>query len=713
MGGPGGGSLTVVNDPVWLETAELERVIDKDGNVVGELPLLADDDLVRFYEEMLLTRVFDRRATAAQRQGRLGTYAILEGHEAIQIGSAAAMRPHDFVYPGYREHGVQISRGIPLEVILTYWRGLPNAGWDQRRYDQMVVTVPIATHLPHAVGHAYAARQRGEDVVTVAYLGDGGTSESDFHNGLNFAGVWRTPTVFIVSNNFYAISVPYEKQTAASTIAQKAHAYGMPGIRVDGMDPLAVYQATSEAIARAAAGDGPTLIEAVCYRFGPHATADDPHLYRTEGEEAAWRPYDPLRRMRALLEERGLWDERRESAATEAAVERFNAAMAVVEATPEPERADIVRHAYASVPTLLVDQLHRIQRAAGETETEFASDEVWPEAKEPTVAGPAQEWTMAEAINATLRDAMAADPHLLVLGEDVGIAGGVFRITEGLLEAYGEERVIDTPLSESGIVGSAIGMGISGSRAVAEVQFEGFVYPAFDQIASHLGRIRFRSQGNASVPIVVRFPNGAGIGAHEHHCDSPEAYFMHVPGLIVVVPSTPYDAKGLLASALTSDDPVLFLEPKVLYRAGREPVPEGHYEIPFGKARLRREGTDLTLITYGGMVPVSLRAAEAAQAEGVDVEVLDLRTIYPWDVETVTASVRRTGRMLFVQEPQRTGGVGAEVTATVAELCGYDLEAPVRRFAATDAPWPQFAIERHALIDADMVLAEIRETVAG
>ena len=188
---------------------------------------------------------------------------------------------------------------------------------------------------------------------------------------------------------------------------------------------------------------------------------------------------------------------------------------------------------------------------------------------------------------------------------------------------------------------------------------------------------------------------------------------MHVPGLIVVVPSTPYDAKGLLASALASEDPVVFLEPKVLYRAGREPVPEAHYEIPFGTARVRREGTDLTLVTYGGMVPVSLRAADAAVAEGIETEVIDLRTIYPWDVETVTESVRRTGRLLFVQEPQRTGGVGAEVTATVAEVCGYDLEAPVRRFAATDAPWPQFAIERLALIDADMVLTEILAAVAA
>jgi 2-oxoisovalerate dehydrogenase E1 component len=702
-----------MKDPAVLDDPALLRVLDKDGAVVGDVPDLSDEALVAVYELMVRTRVFDRRATAAQRQGRLGTFAILEGHEAVQVGSALALRDDDFIYPGYREHGVQIATGMPLEVVLSYWRGLPNATWDQRRFDQMVITVPIGSHLPHAVGHAYAARQRGEDVVTMAYLGDGGTSETDFHSGLNFAGVWNAPTVFLIANNFYAISVPYEKQTASETIAQKAAAYGMPGVRVDGMDPLAVYAATREAVERAADGGGPTLIEALCYRFGPHATADDPHLYRTREEEEAFRPYDPLLRMRAYLEGRGMWNEDEEEALWAASAAEFDEAIETVEAMAVPGRDDIVRHAYARVPGLLVDQLNRLERAAGEPETEFAPEELWTPAQETEPEGPREQWTMAEAINAALHEAMSEDPTMILLGEDVGVAGGVFRVTDGLYEKFGEERVIDTPLNESGIVGTAVGMGISGSRAVAEIQFDGFIYPAFDQIVSHLGRIRFRSRGNASVPVVVRSPNGAGIGAHEHHCDSPEAYFMHAPGVVVVVPSTPYDAKGLLTAALTGDDPVVFLEPKVLYRAGREAVPTTRYEVPIGKARTRRRGSDVTLVTYGGMVPVSLKAAESAAAEGIDVEVIDLRTIYPWDVDTVLESVRRTGRMLFVQEPQRSGGVGAEVTATIAELAGYDLEAPVRRLAATDAPWPQFAIEKHALIDADMVLSEIRATVEG
>ena len=296
------------------------------------------------------------------------------------------------------------------------------------------------------------------------------------------------------------------------------------------------------------------------------------------------------------------------------------------------------------------------------------------------------------------------------MGEDVGLAGGVFRVTEGLLAKHGDQRVIDTPLNESGIVGSAIGMALAGARPVAEIQFEGFVYPAFDQIVSHLGRFRFRTRGISSVPVIVRMPNGAGIGAHEHHCDSPEAYFVHAPGLVVICPSTPTDAKGLLAAALEGDDPVMFLEPKVLYRAGREDVPTDHYTLPIGRARVRSEGTDLSLVTYGGMVPEALKAAEKVNAS---VEVIDLRTLFPWDRETVLESVRKTGHLLLVQEPQGSAGVAAEVAAVVAEEAMYELQAPIVRVTGFDVPWPQFAVESHALIDVDRIVAGIEKTLAG
>ncbi|HSL26365.1 MAG TPA: thiamine pyrophosphate-dependent enzyme, partial [Acidimicrobiia bacterium] len=527
---------------------------------------------------------------------------------------------------------------------------------------------------------------------------------------MNFAGVWKVPVVFICANNLYAISVPYEKQTASATIAQKATGYGFEGVRVDGMDVLAVYQVTKEAVDRARSGGGPTLIEALTYRYGAHATADDARRYRSAEEEASWRAKDPIERLRRYLAERDRWDEQiGEKVAMEVA-DQVEAAITAIEARPLPSRADVARHAFQRIPAVVVEQLHAAQRAASEPLTEFAPEDTWLVGKDPEVSGPTASWTMAEAINAALIEAMELRPETIALGEDIGLSGGVFRITEGLQERFGDGRVIDTPLNESGIVGTAIGMAIAGARPIAEIQFDGFVYPAFDQIVSHLGRFRYRTRGHVSLPVVLRFPSGAGIGAHEHHCDSPEAYFVHAPGLVVVCPSTPFDAKGLLAAALEGDDPVIFLEPKVLYRAGREEVPTGHYTLPIGRARIRRPGDQLTLVSYGGLVPVCLKAAEQSEAS---VEVIDLRTLFPWDQETVLESVARTGRLLIVQEPQGSAGMGAEVAAVVAERALYELQAPIVRVTGFDTPWPQFAIEHHALINPARVLAGIRQVLAG
>jgi pyruvate/2-oxoglutarate/acetoin dehydrogenase E1 component len=476
------------------------------------------------------------------------------------------------------------------------------------------------------------------------------------------------------------------------------------------MDVLAVYQAVREAAARARAGEGPTLIEALTYRYGAHATADDARRYRSANEESDWREKDPIERFRKYLISRGEWDEQLgEKVALEVA-DQVEAAITEIEARSLPTRDDVARHAFSRIPEIVVEQLHEMQAAQGEPLTAFSPEEIWQVGTDPVVTGPTAHWTMAEAINAALSEAMEARPETILLGEDVGISGGVFRITEGLQERFGEDRVIDTPLNESGIVGTAIGMAIAGSRPVAEIQFDGFVYPAFDQIVSHLGRFRYRTRGNVSLPIVVRFPSGAGIGAHEHHCDSPEAYFVHAPGLVVICPSSPIDAKGLLTAALEGDDPVIFLEPKVLYRAGREEVPTSRYTIPIGRARIVREGTDVTVVTYGGMVPV---AAKAAEQTAESIEIIDLRTLFPWDRQTVLASVEKTGRLVVVQEPQGAAGVGADVSAVVAERALYSLQAPIVRITGFDTPWPQFAIERHALITPARVLAGIKKVMDG
>lgn len=689
------------------------QVLQPDGAV--SLPEVAQsyspELLTRMYTEMVAGRTLDRRMMALQRQGRMGTFAPMEGQEAVSVGSALALAPEDWIFPSYREHSAVLGRGLPLSALVELYRGHGYANWDVRGLGIGLYTIPISTHLPHAVGRAYYGVLSGHRGVTVAFFGDGATSASDFHSGMNFAGVWNLPVVFVCSNNQYAISMPVSSQTGSETLSQKAVAYGFEGIRVDGMDALAVHSAVAEAARKAGEGGGPTLIEAVCYRFGPHATADDPGRYRSSEEERSWRALDPLIRMRAHLENCGIWDDRIEKDAvveTEAAIDEV---MAEIEGRPPPPRSKTITQVYEHIPESLAEQYRSSQDARDAGHLDLAA-QLWRIGEEtPPDPEPSERWNMAQALNAALGEAMERYPEAIILGEDVGRTGGVFRITEDLQVKYGAERVIDTPLCETGIVGAAIGMAIAGARPIVEIQFDGFVYNCFEQIATHLSRMRYRTQGGLDLPIVVRFPNGAGINAHEFHNESPETLFCHLPGLVVVCPSTPTDAKGLLAAAIDSPDPIIFAEPKVLYRAGRESVPSGYYTIPIGRAATRRAGRDVTVVTYGGMVPVALRAAEQLESE-VSVEVIDLRTLYPWDTEAVLSSVSRTGRLVVVQEPPHTAGMAAEISATVAEEAIYDLAAPVVRVTGFDAPMPPYAYESYGVLGAEDVTAGIMRSLA-
>ena len=692
----------------------MHQVLKPDGSVA--LPEVAQgyspELLRRIHSEMVAGRALDRRMMALQRQGRMGTFAPMEGQEAICVGAASALRSEDWVFPSYREHAAVLNRGLPLRTFLEFYRGHGYANWDVRSLRIGLYTIPIATHLPHAVGQAYYAKLRGEEGITAVFFGDGATSASDFHAGMNFAGVWKLPVVFICSNNQYAISLPFRSQTGAETVSQKAVAYGFEGIRVDGMDPLAVHSAVTDAARRAREGGGPTLIEAVAYRFGPHATADDPRRYRTPEEENSWRPLDPLVRMRRHLENVDLWDDLLEEQATAELESDVNRILDELEAKPLPPRTRAITQVYRRIPPTIAERFRTSEKAHGRPPGDL-SLLVWRfEEKTPLDPGPSQEWNMAQAINAALGEAMDRYPEAIILGEDVGRTGGVFRITEDLQIKYGPERVIDTPLCETGIVGTAIGMAIAGARPIVEIQFDGFLYNCFEQIATHMSRMRYRTQGGVDLPMVVRFPNGGGINAHEFHNESPEALFCHLPGMVVICPSTPADAKGLLAAAVDSSDPVIFAEPKVLYRAGRQSVPGGYYTIPIGRASVRRPGSDVTVVTYGGMVPVAVEAAEQL-SDQASVEVIDLRTLYPWDRETVLSSVARTGRLVVVQEPPHTAGIAAEITATVAEEAIYDLAAPVVRVTGFDAPLPPFAFESYGVLSTPDVTAGILRALSS
>lgn len=319
--------------------------------------------------------------------------------------------------------------------------------------------------------------------------------------------------------------------------------------------------------------------------------------------------------------------------------------------------------------------------------------------------------SMVEAINATLHELMDKDEKIVVLGEDVGVDGGVFRATVGLIEKFGAMRVIDTPLAESCIVGASIGMAIYGMRPVAEIQFEGFMFKAYDHIYSHASRMRKRSQGLYGVPLVIRAPYGAGVRALEHHSDAPEVLFAHLPGLKVIIPSTPGDAKGLLTSAIEDPDTVIFLEPKRLYRLFKEEVPDGEYRVPIGKARMAREGKDISIVTYGGMVSVCEKAAQHVEKEGVDAEVIDLRTVWPFDIDAITSSVNKTGRLVIVHEAPRSFGVGAEIAAQVGERCLLSLLAPIKRVTGYDVIPPLSKLEEYNYPDSERVVKAIHDTM--
>ena len=692
----------------------MRQILDPDGELVDVARDLDDDQLVDLFRKVLTARIVDEKLLNLQRQGRMAAYYQSSGQEAA-AGAALALRPTDWIFTAYRELPLWIGRDMDLTSVVGFWLGIPDDDdlWDVHGDRITRLNATIGTHLPHAVGFSYASALRGDDMVTMAIFGDGATSESDFSAAMNFAGVWRTPTIFLCQNNQVAQSTTLDKQTAAQTLAHKAQAYGFEGVRVDGMDPLAMHQAVLEARKLAVSGGGPTFIEMFTYRYAPHSTYDGTPVYRTPEEEAAWRGRDPIVRMRSFLERKGLWDSAHEEHMRTGLGTELESIVDRLEGRQGVGRDYSPRHLFARMPEALVGQLHREQDDLGEPRTVFGDGEIWDVGPEPTPAGPTQRVDLTEALNMTLNDAFARDDTLIALGEDVGLEGGIFRVTEHMADRFGDGRVIDTPLCETGIVGTSVGMAMGGFRPVAEMEFAGFVYPAFDQVIGHVGRIRWRYRGHMTAPIVIRMPVGTNTGAYEFHTDSPESYFTHAPGLVVVYPSTPYDAKGLLETALASPDPVMFFEPIALYRGLHEEVPVEPYSIPFGRAAVRREGTDVTVVSFGPPQHEACKAAAMLDAEGVSVEVIDLRTLYPWDTGTVLDSIAKTGRVVVAHEDHTSGGVGAEILATIAEQAAYSLETPPVRVAHMDVFWGPTQLERFSSITAERIAAGIRRAMSG
>jgi len=662
---------------------------------------LTPDDLLGMYRTMLVARVLDQKVWALNRMGKAPFVVSSQGHEGCQVGAAWAItRGLDTVLPYYRDLGVVLTLGLtPYEVLLGVFakpadpcsggRQMPSH-WGARRLGIISGSSPIATHIPHAAGMAKAMQLRHEDGAVVCFFGDGAASKGDFHEACNFAGIHRVPLVLVCENNGYAISVPLDKESAVSDIAQHAHSYGFAGVIVDGNEPLDCYGAVHSALRRARHGEGPTLVECKTYRYLAHTSDDDDRTYRSPEEVERWRKKDPLGRLRTYLIEQRLLPEAEEASIEASVRAEIDDAVARAEAAPDADPATAFDHVWAT-PHVAVA------------------------APVPAAEEGAPEQTIVETVRTVQRELMLADDRVVILGEDVGPRGGVFRATDGLYAEFGESRIIDTPLAESLIVGAAIGMALAGMRPIAEIQFADFIHSAFDQLVSEAAKMRYRSNGDFEVPLVIRVPWGGGVHGALYHSQSIEAFYAHVAGLKVVAPSTPMDVAGLLRAAIADPDPVLFLEHKKTYRAVRGPVPPGDWVIPIGRAAIALAGTDATIVTYGYHRHLAVEAAATlASEDGIHVEVVDLRTISPLDTETVLESVARTGRVLVLHEDNRSFGVGAEVAAMVAQEGFYDLDAPVRRLAMRDVPAMAFApaLERAVSVGTEEIVAAVRALCA-
>jgi pyruvate/2-oxoglutarate/acetoin dehydrogenase E1 component len=532
-------------------------------------------------------------------------------------------------------------------------------------------TAIVGGNIPVATGAGLAIKLRGEDRAVLCFFGEGAVNNGAFHEAVNMAAIWNLPVVYICENNLYAMSVPWAKASKLPDVADRVQAYGIPGVIVNGQDVLAVYGAVSEAVARARRGEGPTLIEAKTYRYYGHSRSD-PKKYRTRDEERYWRDQrDPIGLFKQRLMDIGWLTEEQFNEMDKAAQGKMQAAVDFGQQSPEPPPDELYKDVYV------------------ETHPTPEEVECERELRERVRNSPnVRQITYAQALAEAMDEEMARDPRVFLLGEDIGLYGGAYAATRGLFEKYGEWRVIDTPISEAAIGGACVGAAMAGMRPVGEIMYVDFTPLAMDQLANQGAKNRYMFGGKTTVPMVMRTEGGAGRVIGGQHSQSLEAIWTHYPGIYVVMPATPYDAKGLLKAAIRDPNPVLFIEHKGLYN-NKGPVPEEEYVIPLGVADIKREGTDVTIVTYSRMVLRALEAAEVLAKQGISVEVVDLRSLKPLDLETVVNSVKKTGRFVGVTEGYRTNSFVSELMALVNEHAFDWLDAPMVRVAAADVPVPR------------------------
>jgi 2-oxoisovalerate dehydrogenase E1 component len=630
---------------------------------------LDDSLLVQLYTELVRPRMIEEKMLVLLRQGRISKWFSGIGQEAISVGATMALDDDEYVMPLHRNLGVFTVRKMPFSKLFMQWQGRKD-GFSKGRersfhfganeYHICGMISHLGPQLAIADGVALAHKLKKERKVSVAFSGDGGTSEGDFHEALNTAAVWGLPVIFIIENNGYGLSTPVKEQFVCEQLADRAIGYGMRGITIDGNNILEVYKEITKARAYCIAEQKPILIECMTFRMRGHEEASGVKYVPKELFEE-WGKKDPVANFENYLKEQKVLTDAKIAAIREGIQKEIEDGLATgFEAPPvTPDTAEEMADVYApaTLPAIA-----------------------------PSDAG--SEKKFIQAISEGLKQSMETFPQLVLMGQDIAEYGGAFKVTEGFVPMFGKERVRNTPLCESAIVGTALGLSIKGFKAMMEMQFADFVTVGFNQIINNLAKIHYRWGQHADV--VIRMPTGGGVGAGPFHSQSNEAWFTHTPGLKVLYPSTPEDAKGLLIAAFRDPNPIMFFEHKGLYRSVSSMVPDGYYTTEIGKARHVAAGEDISIVTYG--MGVHWATAYAAAHPEVSIDILDLRTLLPLDYDAIREAVSRTGKVLLLHEDTLFGGLGGEIAAWIAENCFESLDAPIVRCASLDTPVP-FAIE--------------------
>lgn len=645
-----------------METTLEKRYIEFDATG------FSNEELLTIYKKLVFPRLIEEKMLILLRQGKITKWFSGWGQEGVSVGCAYAMDENEFILPMHRNLGVFTTRNVPMDRLFSQFQGKLNGftkGRDRsfhfgtKEHKLVGMISHLGPQLGIADGIALAAKVKKEQKATLVFTGDGGASEGDFHEAVNVASIWDLPVIFAIENNQWGLSTPSREQFNCKQFIDKGIGYGIEGIQVNGNNVLDVIRTVRSIREKMLQDPKPVLLELMTFRMRGHEEASGTKYY-PEGLQDEWKKQDPVDNYTLFIKEKGILTDEMEKEIHDSIKNDIQKNFDIAQNEP-------------LIPASLETELNDVY--APYTQTVIAPK------------GDKKEMRFIDAIQDGLKQSMEKYDDLIIMGQDVAEYGGVFKVTEGFIEQFGKDRVRNTPICESAIVGAGLGLSIAGMKAVVEMQFADFVTCGFNQIVNNLAKLHWRWGENADV--VVRMPTGANTAAGPFHSQSNEAWFFHTPGLKVVYPSTPEDAKGLLAAAIEDPNPVLFFEHKYLYRSLKADVSTDYFTTEIGKARTVREGNDITIITYG--LGVQWAEEYLNQHPEISAELIDLRTLLPLDTETVYAAVRKTGKVLVLHEDCMTGGIGGEIAALIAENCFESLDAPVKRVASLDTPVP-FAV---------------------